>query len=501
MAKNSKIGGLGAARSLTLALTSKNRKRRKLFCSAADSEERRAPRRNNVTPELKLVRRPISQLKNPARSARKHDRGQIIQLKRSIETLGMSNVALIDGDDRIIDGVGLVEAAQEVGIDEIYCIVIDHLSKPELRKLRLALNRLGEKGEWDLGELQIELQELNLEFGAELEIPGFEAAEIDDIARDDEDIGRSELDAVPPLDKVAVSQEGDLWLLARHRLVCGDARSAEVITIAVGHGVVLLILTDPPYGVAVKGHITHREHREFVMGGKDMSSQQLLQFFTDSLNASVQFLIDGGLCLSFIDWRGLSQLVEAAETAGLTQINLVVWAKSNAGMGSLYRSQHELLPVFKKGTGAHVNNIKLGLNGRWRSNLWEYPGASSFGSEARNRSADHPTPKPVAMLEDAIYDLSNRGDIVLDPFLGSGSTLIAAEKSGRQCCGVELDPLYCDVTLRRWAALTGEEPILHTTGQTFSEVERVRNVGSLPLLPKPRVRIKASSDSEGGAND
>ena len=141
--------------------------------------------------------------------------------------------------------------------------------------------------------------------------------------------------------------------------------------------------------------------------------------------------------------------------------------KSNAGMGSLYRSQHELLPLFKKGLANHINNVELGKRGRWRSNVWTYPGASSLGSDARRGLRDHPTVKPTAMLEDALFDLTNRGDIVIDPFLGSGSSLIAAEKTGRVCRGIELDPLYVDVIMRRYEAATGKPAILAETGETL----------------------------------
>ena len=151
-------------------------------------------------------------------------------------------------------------------------------------------------------------------------------------------------------------------------------------------------------------------------------------------------------------------------------LNLIVWAKTNAGMGSLYRSRHELMPIFKKGKASHINNVQLGKNGRWRSNVWTYPGASSIGSEARQGLQHHPTVKPVAMLEDALLDITERGDIVLDPFLGSGSTLIAAEKTGRRCRGLELDPLYVDVILRRYEAVTGRPAVLESTGETYAEL-------------------------------
>ena len=193
--------------------------------------------------------------------------------------------------------------------------------------------------------------------------------------------------------------------------------------------------------------------------------------------AAIAYLCDGGLFGTFIDWRGLPTALAAAAQLGLSQINLIVWAKTNAGMGSLYRSQHELLPLFKNGKGDNVNNVELGRNGRWRSNLWTYPGASSIGSDARRGLQNHPTVKPCAMLEDALLDVTHRGDIVLDPFLGSGSTLIAAERTGRRCRGVEIDPLYMDVMIRRYEAETGREAVPEAMSETFAELAVRRRDG------------------------
>ena len=216
-----------------------------------------------------------------------------------------------------------------------------------------------------------------------------------------------------------------------------------------------LILTDEPYNAKIAGNVTGGPHREFAMASGEMTSAEFLAFNEAWMAAVLPHLCDGGILGTFIDWRGSPTVHSAAAKLVLVPLNLIVWAKTNAGMGSLYRSQHELLPLFKKGTASHVNNVELGKRGRWRSNVWAYPGASSLGSDARRGLKDHPTVKPIAMLEDALLDLSNRGDIVIDPFLGSGSTLIAAEKAKRLCRGVELDPLYVDVIARRYAAATG----------------------------------------------
>ena len=217
----------------------------------------------------------------------------------------------------------------------------------------------------------------------------------------------------------------------------------------------------------IAGNVTGGRHREFAMASGEMTDAEFLAFNEAWMAAVLPYLCDGGVFGTFIDWRGSPTVHSAATKLGLVPLNLIVWAKTNAGMGSLYRSQHELLPLFKKGTASHVNNVELGKRGRWRSNVWTYPGASSLGSDARRGLKDHPTVKPTAMLEDALLDLTNRSDIVIDPFLGSGSTLIAADKTGRVCRGVELDPLYVDVIVRRYEATTGNPAVLVETGETF----------------------------------
>ena len=198
------------------------------------------------------------------------------------------------------------------------------------------------------------------------------------------------------------------------------------------------------------------------------------------MSAVLPYLCDGGVFGSFIDWRGLPTVHSAAAKLGLTPLNLIVWAKTNAGMGSLYRSKHELLPLFKVGFAPHLNNVELGKRGRWRSNVWTYPGASSLGSDARRGLQDHPTVKPTDMLEDALLDLTNRGDIVIDPFLGSGSTLIAADRTGRACRGVELDSLYVDVIVRRYEATTGNPAFLAETGEPFDALAARRSREAAP---------------------
>jgi DNA modification methylase len=356
---------------------------------------------------------------------------------------------------------------------------IDHLSEEEQRLLRLAVNRLGEKGQWDLDELKIEFEELIL-VDAPIELSGFTLDEIDQIVIGDEPaVEQGPLEPAPGA--VAIARLGDMFQLGPHRLICGDATDPIVLRrLMEGDPPARLVLTDEPYNVKIAGHVTGGAHREFAMASGEMSDAEFLGFNVAWAVAALPHLCDGGIFGTFIDWRGAPIVAAAAARLGLTPLNLIVWAKTNAGMGSLYRSQHELLPLFKKGDAPHVNNIELGKRGRWRSNVWTYPGASSLGSDARRGLRDHPTVKPTAMLEDALLDLSNRGDIVLDPFLGSGSTLIAADKAGRVCRGVEFDPLYVDVIIRRYEAATGEAAVLAETGEPFADVAARRAAEAMP---------------------
>ena len=250
-----------------------------------------------------------------------------------------------------------------------------------------------------------------------------------------------------------IAKSGDVFALGRHRVACGDARDADLLARLMAGTEARLVLTDVPYNVPIRGHVSGKNHREFAMASGEMSAEEFLAFNQEWIEKVRPYLVEGGVFGTFIDWRGYPSVHAAATALGLDPLNLVVWSKTNAGMGSLYRSAHELLPLYKKGRAAHLNNVELGRHGRWRSNVWSYPGASSLGSDARQGLCVHPTVKPVAMLEDALLDLTHRGEVVLDPFLGSGSTVMAAEKAGRVCRGAEIDPLYVDVVLRRFEAL------------------------------------------------
>jgi DNA modification methylase len=461
--------------SLRRQLQQKSRRRRNDLRQLTKASAALRARRNDLLPQLALANINIDDLHFPERKIRKCTPAHVREIMGSIGTLGFCAPVLIGKDNLVLDGEARIEAAKALGLATVPCVRIDHLTEAEQRALRLAVNRLGEKGEWDLAELGIEFQELILT-EAPIEISGFSLEEIDQIILGDEAEGAEWGPLAPEADTVPVARRGDMFRLGAHRIICGDAADPAVLSrLMDGAPSARLILTDEPYNVPIARHVTRGAHREFLMASGEMGEEEFLAFNVNWMSAALPYLCDGGVFGTFIDWRGYPTVLAAASKRALTPVNVIVWAKNNAGMGSLYRSQHELLPLFKKGNAPHVNNIELGKKGRWRSNLWTYPGASSFGSDARRGLEDHPTVKPTAMLVDALLDLTNRGDFVLDPFLGSGSTLIAAERTGRCCHGVELDPLYVDVILRRYQSETGKSAVLEATGETFGELREKRS--------------------------
>lgn len=461
-----------ASSQFTTALTAKNRERRQTMTALSRGSESLRPRRNDLVPSLSLKQVAVADLKSVPNKTRRITPAQVREVARSIETFGFCVPLLVGKGNEIIDGETTLEAARLLGLEHVPVIRVGHLTETEQRALRLAVNRLGEKGEWDLEALKCEMEEL-IVLDAPIEITGFTLDEIDHILLDDEQVPGAEVGPLEPdSGRTAVARPGDIFCLGPHRVACGDATSAKVWE-ALMEGSptpARLVLTDEPYNVPIAGHVSGKGHREFVMASGEMSDPEFLGFNEAWMKEVLHYLADGGVFGTFIDWRGCPIVHEAATALGLSPLNFIVWAKTNGGMGSLYRSQHELLPLFKKGTAPHVNNVELGKRGRYRSNLWTYPGASSLGSDARRGLTDHPTVKPTAMLEDALLDLTNRGDLVLDPFLGSGSTLIAAQNTGRICHGVELDPLYVDVIVRRFEATSGQRATLAETGEQLADL-------------------------------
>lgn len=421
-------------------------------------------------------------LKPAARNARTHSRKQIRQIANSIERFGFTNPVLIDDANCILAGHGRVAAALLLGMSEVPVLCISDLSTADRKAYVLADNKLALNAGWDQDLLALELQEL-IDFDFDLDLTGFALAEVDTIldAAADSNPGGSDdgADLVPQQIGPAITRAGDIWLLGGHRMLCGDARSADDYLRLMDGETAGLAFTDPPYNVPIDGHVCGLgsvRHREFAMGAGEMSPAQFTEFLGTALTNIMHHLRSGAILYVCMDWRHMRELCEAGEDCGLELKNLVVWNKTNGGMGAFYRSKHELIYVFKYGDTPHVNSFGLGETGRYRTNIWDYPGISSISASRGSELAMHPTVKPVALVADALRDCSRRNDVVLDPFAGSGTTLIAAEKTGRRARLIEFDPLYCDTIIRRYEAMTGKQATLAGTNFVWEQIADQRHM-------------------------
>ena len=371
--------------------------------------------------------RPIGEIRPYGKNARRHSDKQVELIARSIRSFGFINPILVDRDNVIVGGHGRFEAAQRLGLIEVPVVLLDHLGPEEIRAYRIADNRIAELSDWDDEILRLEISDLMmLELGGALDfqvsLTGFSTPEIDlildPIAAPPKEIERVDL---PDEGAAAISRLGDMWELGPHRLVCGDALDPAVHALLLGDAKVRMVWTNPPYNVPVQGHVRiggASTHREFAMGVGEMSVAGFRAFLAQSLGAALSQLLPGGVMMVCMDWRHVEDLIAVGKGLGLDLINLCVWNKSNGGMGSLYRSKHELVCVFRTSGGPSVNNVELGRHGRYRTNVWDYPGVNTFRRGRAADLADHPTVKPTALIADAIRDVSHRGEIVFDPFGG-----------------------------------------------------------------------------------
>jgi DNA modification methylase len=422
---------------------------------------------------MNIIERMPGELRPYGKNARTHSRKQIKQIAESIERFGFTNPVLISDEGEIIAGHGRVAAAILLGRPTVPTIALSHLTPAERRAYVLADNKLALNAGWDREILAIELQGLiDLEF--DVELTGFSLAEtdfiLDDVREADPTSPDSPDDAVPPMATVAITKRGDVWLLGRHKLICGDARVKSDYETLLGIERADIVFTDPPYNVKIDGHVSGLgsvKHREFAFASGEMSKAQFTDFLTDTLSTAATFMRDGAIGYVCMDWRHMGELLAAGERAFTELKNVIVWNKTNGGMGGFYRSKHELIFVFKNGKAEHTNSFGLGETGRYRTNVWDYAGISSMTANRGEELAMHPTVKPVALIADALRDCSRRGEIVLDAFGGSGSTLIAAEKTGRVARLIEYDQIYCDTIVRRWEQLTGKPATLLSSGETF----------------------------------
>jgi DNA modification methylase len=428
---------------------------------------------------------PIERLRPFSPQVRRYPATQIRKLAKSVDSFGFVLPILIDETQRVVGGWALVLAAQRLGLTEIPTITVTDLSELELRALRLALNRLSEDGAWDKRELAFELKEL-IDLGFEIDLTGFEIAEIDLIIEEYGDgLGEEQglEDAVPEANRhrPSITQSEDLWRLGEHGLFCGDARDPGSYAALLGEEEPGLVFTDPPYNVPILGHASglgRVKHKDFSMAAGEMTEEAYVDFLQATLSCMRDVLADGGIAFVCIDWRHVEQAIRASKSVGLSLKNICVWVKTNGGMGTFYRSRHEFILVLKKGESPHVNSFGLGDTGRYRTNVWEYAGVNTFRRGRLEELASHPTVKPTTLVVDAIKDCSRRRDLILDPFAGSGTTIIAAEKTGRRARAMEIDPHYCDVIVRRWQAYTGKSAVHTATGLSFEEIEAKRGTTS-----------------------
>jgi DNA modification methylase len=425
------------------------------------------------SPALSIEMRRIDALIPYAKNARKHSRNQIRKLQRSLLKFGWTNPILIDSNGNIVCGHGRLEAARLNGESQVPVISLGEMSEADRRAYIIADNRLAEEAEWSKALLRSELSGL-IELGYEVELTGFDTFEIDGLLSLGEGEPTDEVVELPDEGTVPVSRLGDLWTVDEHRMIVGDAREASVYERLLRGERARMIITDPPYGCVISNNVSGNgrvKHGDFVMGAGEQSLPEFaMTLLRPAFRAMAAHCVPGAIAFVFMDWRGAPHMLDAAQGVFHEVKNLIVWAKTNAGMGAFYRSAHELCYAFKVSPGAHVSNIALGR--RNRSNVWQYPGANTFRAGRMEDLADHPTVKNRQMIAEAILDVSRRGDIVLDPFAGSGTTGVSAHMTGRRACLVELDPLYADVILRRVSEVTGSEPLLD--GKPFGAVREAR---------------------------
>lgn len=424
----------------------------------------------------------VSSLRPHPANARTHSKKQLRQIADSIKTFGFTSPVLVSDDNEILAGHGRVEAAKLLGMERVPTVRLSHLNASQRRAYLIADNKLALNAGWDRELLASELQTL-IDIDFDVEITGFSLAEVETVLEEARECSPEPEHAadndIPPLpDRSSVAtRPGDLWHLGRHRLLCGDSRYAETFARLLGGERADLVFTDPPYNVPIDGHVCglgRIRHREFAMGAGEMSPEEFTAFLQATLGHSAASCRDGAIAFVCMDWRHIGELLAAGRAAFTELKNVCVWNKTNGGMGSFYRSKHEMVFVFKVGTALHTNTFGLGGGGRYRTNVWDYAGINALRVDRNEELAMHPTVKPVALIADAIRDCSRRGEIVLDPFAGSGSTLIAADRVGRRSRLVEFDPAYCDQIIQRFEKVTGKKVTLDATGQNYETVAEQR---------------------------
>ena len=426
----------------------------------------------------KLIRLSVKSITPYQKNARNHPDQQLNTLCRSIQSHGFVNPVIVDENNEILAGHGRYLAALKLKLKKIPVLRISGLSEKQKKTYRIADNKIALMSSWDKIGLKSELEDLVLE-SVELEDTGFTTGETDlilDEPANEHKPDKSEL-LGEDLDAPFVARKGDIWAMGDHKLICGDSLKRKTFDRLMGDEKANLIVTDPPYNVGISGHVCGSgkiKHDEFAMASGEMTPEEFTAFLEKAIHRMARFSKSAATAFYFMDWRHMREIMDAAQPVYGPLKQLCVWVKDNGGMGSFYRSRHELIFVFLKQGKKGINNFQLGQFGRYRTNVWEYPGVNTFKNKNHNLLKLHPTVKPVSMIADILRDCSRRGDIVLDGFSGSGTTILAAEKTGRKARAIEYEPKYVDVTLNRWMRATGIMPILEKTGQTYEEVKALR---------------------------
>jgi len=443
-------------------------------------------RKRATAKQLAIAYEPLSSLRPDRWNPRIHSDKQVRQIAQSIKIFGFNVPVLVDRDLNVVAGHGRVLAAKLLELERVPVIRLERLSEHQRRAFVIADNRLTENASWDdrlLGEQLKILSESEIDFS--LEVTGLEMGTIDLLIESvsGEVDGESDTADILPEDTnlPQVSRTGDCWLLGKHRVLCGNALEMADHAKVMADRKAAMVFTDPPYNVRVDGHATglgKTRHSEFAMASGEMSPAEFTSFLTTTLGTAASSSVNGSIHFVCMDWRHLGELLAAGNAIYTELKNVCIWAKNNAGMGSFYRSQYEMIFVYKHGKSPHRNNIQLGAMGRYRTNIWEYPSVGAFGRSTSegNLYKLHPTIKPATLVADAILDCSARGEIVLDPFVGSGTTVIAAERTGRICYGLEIDPRYVDTIVRRWQTFSGRSATHEASGRSFCEMEEVGDV-------------------------
>ncbi len=422
--------------------------------------------------QIERVRR-TTLLKNSA-NARTHSKKQIRKIADAIDKFGWTSPILIDENGIVLAGHGRLAAAELLGHEHVPVIRINDLSEAQKRAFVLADNRLALESGWNRELLSAELgdlAELLPAEGFDISLTGFDVHELDAILEDEPLIPADE--SLPDRPTHPVTKLGDVWLLGKHRICCGDAREQTAFAQLMQSQTAEMIFIDPPWNLRTRefqgrGAV---KHGDFSVGSGEFSRTEFVAFLRRTLGHCADHSIDGSIHFVCIDWRHVAEMLEAGQSVYEELKNICVWVKTNAGQGSFYRSQHELVVVFKKGSATHLNNFELGQHGRLRSNVWTYAGINAFRAGRMDELRMHPTVKPVSLVADAIKDCSQRGSIVLDAFLGSGTTVLASEQTGRRAFGMEIDPAFVDVAITRWQRATGRDAVLEGTSTTFEEMQ------------------------------